>query len=418
MDEFPPEGAPGDDVTREHDAPVTNAAEHPSENGAARSDGDGRSLRDRLILLGESTDGSAGNDGLGLAEPVDRVEAFSPGIIAIRWGTTIASVALAVDHYDGRASVVIFAVAIVAYTVLRTFQPIRYLGTVRSMVEVIAEVALGVAAVCCTGRLGVAVHLLADDGGHRGRVRPGFAFALRLALVSSAAVTITYLGHQVNDERIQLSIEWSLVVILVAVVAGYARRISGEADRQHSLALDRLGRLTDANALLFSLHRVTQTLPASLDLDDVLDTTITRLRGLFEFDSAAIMVLDDTDAGWQVVRRENMRLPSQLKHGRAAAAAAVGAGRQQRAQRPGSGHRGRSRAEPQGQLRALRGAGRPGRGHRPGGGGAPVSPSLLQPGRGAAPGFRGAGGAGHRQRPLVRAVAHRGRRRGTNAHRP
>ena len=115
-----------------------------------------------------------------------------------------------------------------------------------------------------------------------------------------------------NDERVQLSIEWSLVVILVAVVAGYARRISGEADRQHSLALDRLGRLTDANALLFSLHRVTQTLPASLDLDDVLDTTITRLRGLFEFDSAAIMVLDDTDAGWQVVRRENVRLPAQL----------------------------------------------------------------------------------------------------------
>ena len=111
-------------------------------------------------------------------------------------------------------------------------------------------------------------------------------------------------------------------------MAGYARRISGEADRQHSLALDRLGRLTDANALLFSLHRVTQTLPASLDLDDVLDTTITRLRGLFEFDSAAIMVLDDTDAGWQVVRRENVRLPVAAEAGRPAPAAALGAGQQ------------------------------------------------------------------------------------------
>ncbi len=98
----------------------------------------------------------------------------------------------------------------------------------------------------------------------------------------------------------------------MAVVAGYARRISGEADRQHSLALNRLGRLTDANALLFSLHQVTQTLPASLDLDDVLDTSVTRLRGLFEFDFATILVLDDTDAAWQVVRRENLRLPSQL----------------------------------------------------------------------------------------------------------
>ena len=86
--------------------------------------------------------------------------------------------------------------------------------------------------------------------------------------------------------------------MLVALVAGYARRISGEADRQHSLALDRLGRLADANALLFSLHRVTQTLPASLDLDDVLDTTMGRLRGLFDFDSAAVLLYDDTDHGW------------------------------------------------------------------------------------------------------------------------
>ncbi len=315
MDDFPPDGVLGDDMTPDQDAPVTTSVQDTPEGGGTRPEHDGRSLRERLILLGESTDGSAGNDGLGLVEPVDRVESFSPGIIAIRWGTTIASVALAIDHYDGRTSVIIFAVAIVAYTVLRTIQPIRYLGTVRSMVEVIAEVALGVAAVCCTGGWeSPFIFSLMTAVIVAGFAR-GFAFALRLALVSSAAVTITYLGHQVNDERIQLSIEWSLVVILVAVVAGYARRISGEADRQHSLALDRLGRLTDANALLFSLHRVTQTLPASLDLDDVLDTTVTRLRGLFEFDSAAIMVLDDTDAAWQVVRRENVRLPSQLNQG-------------------------------------------------------------------------------------------------------
>ena len=271
-----------------------------------------RGLRRRLQALGDTTDGSASTDGLGLLEPVDRVAAFAPGIIAIRWGTTIASVALAIDHYDGRKSYAFFAVAIVAYSVLRTFQPIRYLGNIRSLVEVVAEVALGVAAVCSTGGWeSPFIFSLMTAVIVAGFAR-GFAFALRLALVSAAAVTITYLSKGVTNERVQLSIEWSLVVILVAVVAGYARRISGEADRQHSLALDRLGRLTDANALLFSLHRVTQTLPASLDLDDVLDTTINRLRGLFEFDFATIFVLDDTGAGWQVVRRENLRLPPQL----------------------------------------------------------------------------------------------------------
>jgi signal transduction histidine kinase len=269
-------------------------------------------MRDRLRTLGDTTDGSASTDGIGLLEPIDRVAAFAPGIIAIRWGTTIASVALAIDHYDGRRSYALFAAAIVAYTVLRTAHPIRYVGNIRSLVEVVAEVGLGVAAVCCTGGWeSPFVFSLMTAVIVAGFAR-GFAFALRLALVSSAAVTITYLADGVTNARVQLSIEWSLVVILVAVVAGYARRISGEADRQHSLALDRLGRLTDANALLFSLHRVTQTLPASLDMDDVLDTTINRLRGLFEFDFATVLVLDETDAAWQVVRRENLRLPPQL----------------------------------------------------------------------------------------------------------
>ena len=104
------------------------------------------------------------------------------------------------------------------------------------------------------------------------------------------------------------------MLLLVALIAGYGRRISGEADRQHVLALDRLGRLADANALLYSLHRVTQTLPASLDLDDVLDTTFTRLRGLLDVDAAAILGLDETDGHWSVLRREGGRpLPPRLE---------------------------------------------------------------------------------------------------------
>jgi signal transduction histidine kinase len=136
---------------------------------------------------------------------------------------------------------------------------------------------------------------------------------MRIGLVSGLAVGIPYLASQpVTTQRIQYTAGWMLVLLMIGLIAGYARRISGEADRQHSLALDRLGRLADANSLLFSLHRVTQTLPASLDLGEVLDTTIGRLRGLFEFDAAAIMVRDETDGVWQLVRREGARLPLRL----------------------------------------------------------------------------------------------------------
>ena len=93
-------------------------------------------------------------------------------------------------------------------------------------------------------------------------------------------------------------------------MAGYARRISGEADERQSVALDRLGRLSDANELLFQLHQVAQTLPASLDLDEVLDATIEQLRELFDFDAAAILLLEETDGRWHTARRDGRRPPA------------------------------------------------------------------------------------------------------------
>jgi hypothetical protein len=91
-------------------------------------------------------------------------------------------------------------------------------------------------------------------------------------------VSVTGPDYVNGNHELRVPAQWASWMVLIALVAGYARRISGEADRQQTLALDRLGRLADANALLFSLHRVAQSLPASLDLDEALDSTMGRLR--------------------------------------------------------------------------------------------------------------------------------------------
>ena len=117
------------------------------------------------------------------------------------------------------------------------------------------------------------------------------------------AVSIPYLVASDPVEEVwRETVQWTAELVLVAMIAGYARRVTGEVDRQHTMALDRLGRLTDANLLLHSLHSVTQTLPASLDLDDALDTTVGRLRDLFDFDGAVVFLLDETDHMWVVAR--------------------------------------------------------------------------------------------------------------------
>jgi signal transduction histidine kinase len=286
-------------------------AEPPGERPNARLT-DVSAMADRIRRMGAATDGTAAEDGL--TDTVDRVAAFAPAILVIRWGTTLASLALSVSFLnDQNPFVALWCGAILAYTVIRTSRPVRYFGNLQSLLAVIFEVMFLVLAVVTTGYWeSPLIFSLLTAITVAGFAR-GFAFALRIGALAALTVSIPFAWPRLDNEQVVLlSVQWTLVLLLVALIAGYARRISGEADRQHTLALDRLGRLADANALLFSLHRVTQTLPASLDLDDVLDTTIGRLRGLFDFDFAAVLVFDETAGDWQLMRREGTRLPLRL----------------------------------------------------------------------------------------------------------
>jgi signal transduction histidine kinase len=261
--------------------------------------------RDRLTRLAESTDGSTHEDGIGLDKRVDRVAAFGPAILAVRWAVAIASVALATQHFEAKPySTVVWSALVLAYTIVRTLHPLRYTSDVRSLLEVIGEVVLNVACVIATGYWDSPFILMMLTAVMVAGFARGYGFALRIGVVSTLAVSLPYVMQDPTRTRVVQSAQWTLVLLLVALIAGYTRQISGEAERQNSLALDRLGRLADANALLYSLHRVTQTLPASLDLDDVLDTTVNRLRGLFDFDTAVVLGFDDTDGTWELLRRE------------------------------------------------------------------------------------------------------------------
>ena len=125
----------------------------------------------------------------------------------------------------------------------------------------------------------------------------GFGIADRAGVVLAVSIPWASSRCSATDDA-RIALQWSVEVLLVGIVAGYARRISGEAEQRQSLAIDRLGRLSDANALLFQLHQVAQSLPASLDLDEVLDSTMEQLRDLFDADARAILLYDEVDRRW------------------------------------------------------------------------------------------------------------------------
>ncbi|MCU1357247.1 MAG: Signal transduction histidine kinase [Acidimicrobiales bacterium] len=239
----------------------------------------------------------------------DQVAPFRPAILGIRGGTTAIAVALSSPAFaTADRWVVAWCGVIVAYNVFRIMRPVRYTDDTASLARVMVEVTLHVLAVAATGYWASPfVFALITAVMVAGFAR-GFAFAVRVSVTAALAIALPFMlsnGRSVEDLR--TSSQWTVELLLVALIAGYARRVTGEADRAHSLALDRLGRLADANTLLYSLHRVAQSLPASLDLEEVLDTTIGRLRDLFVFDGATVLLFDETDGTWVVARWDGPR---------------------------------------------------------------------------------------------------------------
>jgi signal transduction histidine kinase len=217
---------------------------------------------------------------------------------------------------DGDVRIIGSAALLLGYTIFRTTRPLRYGDDTVSLLLVLGEVAATVLALTATGYWASPLAFSAITAVAVAGFARGIGFGVRVATAVLLAVSIPWaLEPMFSDDEFRTAVQWSVEVLLVGVVAGYTRRISGEADQRQSLALDRLGRLADANALLFQLHQVTQTLPASLDLDEVLDATLTQLTDLFDFDAIAILLFDETDRRWHTVRREGSRPPSVLSDG-------------------------------------------------------------------------------------------------------
>lgn len=240
----------------------------------------------------------------------DRVAGFSSLITAMRLATVAISLLLAASTNQLSTATRAWTAVIVGYAVFRAFRPVTYDDDVRSLLRVMGEVALHVLAVIYTGGWdSPLVFTLLTPIALAGLAR-GFGFSLRIAVAAVIAVSWPYvLASGDSREALVSSASWGSIVLIVAVISGYARRISGEAVRERELALDRLSRLSDANTLLFSLHRVTQTLPASLDLDDVLDSTLGRMKSLVSYDSVAVLLFDETDGRWAVARHHGLHVP-------------------------------------------------------------------------------------------------------------
>lgn len=218
------------------------------------------------------------------------------------------------DISRGSVSIDSWAIALLLYTAFRTRQPIRFRSVnLRGVAPVIADVALHVVAVVWTGYWESPFVFSLITAVITAGFASGFGFAIRTALTAATSVTLPLVMlENPTSNQVRTAGEWSVELLLVALVAGYGRRLFGEAEERHSLTLDRMSRLAEANSLLFSLHRVAQTLPASLDLEEVLSSTMRRLRDLVDFDAAVLCLHDSATGTWTTGIAEGVRLPMSM----------------------------------------------------------------------------------------------------------
>ena len=210
--------------------------------------------------------------------------------------------------------VIAWSVVLVAFSAWRTVRPLELrpgsLADASAAAPYVVDVGLAAAAVVNTGYWQSPFAFCALAGVLAAGLGRGYGFAVRLALAVSAAVSIPsfILEGTSGGASVQLVGQWLIELVLVAVVAGYARNLFGVAERRHSETLDRMAELVEANDLLVSLHRVAQLLPASLNLDTVLASTVSRVRSMIESDVTAVLVRDDAADRWVVAAGEGTRV--------------------------------------------------------------------------------------------------------------
>ncbi len=244
-----------------------------------------------------------------LAAP-DQLASFSSAIVNVRWATTAVALVLAAGTTLGPDWPTIVALlAVLANTIYRSVVPLVYTGSPSDQLELLAEVALSWVALAITGfwqsPLVISMAGVLVVSGFAG----GFRLALRIG--GAMAVSLTIIGFAMTEwtqDRMSEAVQWSTLLLLTAVIAGYSRRISGEATRRHSRTLDRVTQLSDANTLLFNLHRLAQTLPASLDQTELLESSLLKLRGVLDFDRALFLLFEESDRSWSVGRQQALGL--------------------------------------------------------------------------------------------------------------
>jgi signal transduction histidine kinase len=212
-----------------------------------------------------------------------------PFRVAALIGALIGSASQAADH---RWGVMVIASLAVVYTVVACMYPVPYRNDPGVRSRIVGEQALNVVAVVLTGAWTSPFVLFFIPTGMLAGFAAGAIYSAAISLTAVVFASATHIAEVGWGTGLRDSALWAALLAVVAYTTGLTRRSALESARRQEAAADRVSQLAEANQLLFALQRVAQSMPASLDLDEVLDSTLGRLRSMVPHDSIAVYLVE------------------------------------------------------------------------------------------------------------------------------
>ena len=198
------------------------------------------------------------------------------------------------------------------YAIASILRPIPHRDDHRVRLRIVIEHAVHTGLVMLTGAWASPLALCLIPTVMVAGFAAGSVFAAQLIIASLVVVTVQYVPDAGFEHGLRDAAMWGGLLGLVAFTAGLSQRAAMDAARQKEAALQRVNRLAEANSLLFALQRVAQSMPASLDLDDVIDSTISRVTSLVPSDSLSLYLFDDTDGRLDLFRNSGNSATPQI----------------------------------------------------------------------------------------------------------
>ncbi len=278
--------------------------------------GSGRTVTEPLVGPGPVRNGlrgsgrradHAGDEAFGLDR---RLVILASGL---RWGTVAIGFLLGAIADPTDAAFIAAGLALTAHALLLTIRPAHLQPLDReAKLGVGVELALTITSATATGALDSPFLLTPMVP----VVLAGFTWGRRqivgLTIGGALATAVAVVMQRAHPESQRSAALLGIVLALCGAIGAFARRLVIDVAERHAATLEEMSRLETANNLLVALHAAAQTLPASLDLVEVVDSIRARLRTLLDFRALSLLVRDEDGDHWHAALAEGVRLPESI----------------------------------------------------------------------------------------------------------